>query len=127
MKNAKLVLGIISCVLFLVVTLQSCAAGVGNALADNGETSGSAGFITALFMLAGGITAIAGRKSKGGAIACIVLYGLGAIIGFVNAGSYSDLKIWSAFCLIVAVLCLISLFVQKFNPPKDKKDKTDEG
>lgn len=118
MKNAKLVFGIISCVLFLVVTLQSCAAGVGNALAENGESSGTAGFLTALFMLAGGIVAIAARRKRGGAIACIILYGLGAIIGFANAGSYADLNIWSAYCVIVAVVCLISLFVQKFDTKK---------
>ena len=37
MKTAKLVIGIISMVLFVLVAFQSCAAGLGNALADNGE------------------------------------------------------------------------------------------
>lgn len=114
MKNAKLVLGIISCVLFVLVAFQSCAAGVANTLTDNGEVSGTAGFLTALFMLAGGIVAIAARKTRGGAIACVILYGLGALIGFANAGSYADLNIWSAFCVIVAVICLISIFTQKY-------------
>ena len=36
MKTAKLVIGIISMVLFVLVAFQSCAAGLGNALADNG-------------------------------------------------------------------------------------------
>ncbi len=43
MKTTRLVVGIISIVLFLVVAFQSCAAGIGNTLADNGEGSGSAG------------------------------------------------------------------------------------
>lgn len=102
--------------------LQSCAVGVGNTLSENGEISGSAGFMTSLFLLAGGIVSIAGRNSKGGAIACIVLYALGGIIGVANAGSYSDLRIWSGLCLILVVFFIISLFVQKY-PEKTITEK----
>ena len=45
MKTAKLVIGIISMVLFVLVAFQSCAAGLGNALADNGEVSGTSGML----------------------------------------------------------------------------------
>lgn len=70
--------------------IQSCAAGVSNALEANGEASGSAGIIVAILMLAGGIVSIATRKSlgKGGNIALIVLFGLAAIIGFAGYGSF---------------------------------------
>lgn len=83
MKVWKLVSGILSIVLFVFVSFQSCAAGVSNALEANGEASGSAGIIVAILMLAGGIVSIATRKSlgKGGNIALIVLFGLAAIIG----------------------------------------------
>ena len=37
MKTWKLVSGILSIILFVFVSLQSCAAGLGNAIADNGE------------------------------------------------------------------------------------------
>lgn len=37
MKVAKLVSGIISIVLCPLVLFQSCAAGVGNAMAENGQ------------------------------------------------------------------------------------------
>ena len=47
MKTAKLVIGIISMVLFVLVAFQSCAAGLGNALADNGEVSGTSGMLLA--------------------------------------------------------------------------------
>lgn len=120
MKTAKLVIGIISIVLFLLVTVQSCAAGVANTLTENGEVSGSAGLLTAIMLLAGGIVSIAGRKSKGGAIACIVLYLIGGIIGFANAGSYGDLYIWSGLCIVLAVFFLISLFAQKYDPKPGK-------
>ena len=50
MKTAKLVIGIISMVLFVLVAFQSCAAGLGNALADNGEVSGTSGMLLAFCM-----------------------------------------------------------------------------
>ena len=79
MKVWKLVSGILSIILFVFVSFQSCAAGVSNALEANGEASGSAGIIVAILMLAGGIVSIATRKSlgKGGNIALIVLFGSG--------------------------------------------------
>ena len=53
MKVWKLVSGILSMILFVLVAFQSCAAGVSNALEANGEVSGSAGIIVAIHMLAG--------------------------------------------------------------------------
>ena len=53
MKTWKLVSGILSMILFVIVTFQSCAAGVANSLEANGETSGSAGVFVAILMLAG--------------------------------------------------------------------------
>jgi hypothetical protein len=55
MKVWKLVSGILSIVLFLIVSFQSCAAGISNTLSDNGEVGGSAGVLVAIFLLAGGI------------------------------------------------------------------------
>ena len=93
MKTWKLVSGIISIVLFAFVMFQSCAAGISNSLAENGESGGSAGLIVA----------------KGGNIALIVLFALGALCGFTMAGSYADLNVWAAWCLICAVFAAISL------------------
>lgn len=119
MKVVKLVTGILSIVFSLFVLLQSCAAGISNTLSENGEAGGSAGLLVAIFLLAAGIVAIATRKMKlGGNIACIILYGLGAILGFSMAGSYTDLKIWAAYCLICAILHLISIFTWKPEEPK---------
>lgn len=114
MKTWKLVSGILSIVLFFMVTFQSCAAGLGNALAENGEVSGSAGVIVAIMMLVGGIVSIATRSGgKGGNIALIVLFGIGALFGFTLAGSFADLNIWAAWCLICAVLAIVSLIKHK--------------
>ena len=111
MKVWKLVSGILSIILFVFVSFQSCAAGVSNALEANGEASGSAGIIVAILMLAGGIVSIATRKSlgKGGNIALIVLFGL------AGYGSFSDLAIWAGWCLINAVLAVVALVMAKKN------------
>lgn len=111
MKTWKLVSGILSIVLFAVVAFQSCAAGVLNAMEANGQSSGSAGLIVAIMMLSGGIVSISTRKSekKGGNIALIVLFGLGALVGFTLAGNFADLNIWAAWCLINAVVALAAL------------------
>ena len=115
MKVWKLIAGILSIVFFVFVTFQSCAAGLANTLSDNGEISGTAGVVVAFFLLAGGIVSIVSRKStgKGGNIALIVLFGLAALIGFANYGSYSDLAVWSGWCLINAVTAVISLATGK--------------
>lgn len=111
MKVWKLVSGILSIVLFVFVTFQSCAAGVANTLSENGEVSGSAGVMVAILMLAGGIVSIATRKSekKGGNVALIVLFGLAAVVGLMHYGSYSDLVIWSVWCIINAVLAVVAI------------------
>lgn len=110
MKTWKLVSGILSIVLFMLVSFQSCAAGIGNTLEANGEVSGSAGIIVAIMLLAGGIVSIATRNGgKGGNIALIVLFGIGALFGFTLAGSYTDLNIWAFWCLVCVILAVVSL------------------
>ncbi|WP_173327902.1 hypothetical protein [Eubacterium pyruvativorans] len=90
MRIWKLISGIVSIVLAAFVIFQSSAAGLYNAMRN--------------------------RDGKGGNIALIVLFGLGALIGFTMAGSYSDLMIWAGWCLVCAVLALLSVW-------KDKKQK----
>ena len=114
MKIWKLVSGVLSIVLSVFVIFQSMVAGLGNTLAENGEVGGSAGILVAIVLLTGGIVSIATRNGgKGGAIALIILFGLGAMIGFGGAGSYGDLNVWSGWCLICAILAFISLFLKK--------------
>lgn len=110
MKTWKLVSGIISIILFAIVTFQSCAVGIANTMEANGEVGGSAGVIVAIMLLAGGIVSIATRKGgKGGNIALIVLFSIGALCGFTMAGGYSDLYIWSVWCVINVILAIMSL------------------
>lgn len=113
MKTSRLVIGIISCILFVIISFQSCAAGVGNALEENGEVSGSAGFILAVCMLVAGIIGICCRKLKTGTIVAGVFYALGGLIGITNFGSYADLQIWSVLCFIFSVVFIATGIMQK--------------
>ena len=111
MKTWKLVSGILSIVLFVFVAFQSCAVGIGNTMTDNGEVGGSAGIIVAILLLTGGIISIATKNStgKGGNIALIVIFAIGAFLGFALAGGYSDLKIWAGWCLINVIMAVLSI------------------
>ena len=128
MKIWRLVAGILSCVLFIIVTMQSCAAGFVNAVEENGEVSGSIGFLVAILMLVGGILSIVVRKStgKGGSIALIIIFGFAALIGFAGYGSYSDLAIWSGWCLINAVFAVIALIKGKGNKVENEIPEKEE-
>lgn len=106
-----------SMILFVLVAVQSCAAGMANALEDNGGTSGSIGIFVGILMLAGGIVSVATRKSqkKGSNIALIILFGLAALMGFAGHGNYSDLVIWAFWCLINAVLAVVAMIKAEDN------------
>jgi hypothetical protein len=115
MKTWKLVAGILSVILSVVVVVQSMAAGMVNAIEENGGTSGSVGLLVAILLLTGGIISIAVRKNKGkgGDIALLIVFGLAAAAGFAGYGNYGDLVIWSVWCLINAVLALADALKKK--------------
>ena len=114
MKTLKLILGILTICICLVVLFQSCAAGVSNALGDTGEISGFGGLLVAILMLTGGIVMIATRGGgKGGSIGCLIIFILAALLGFATAGTFSDLKVWASWCLIMAAVNLFALFKKK--------------
>lgn len=116
MKTAKLTIGIVSLVFSMIVLFQSCAAGLGSALTTNGkDTSGSSGIIVTLFMIIGGIVAIAARKSKGGAIATTIIFAIAGIVGVATGGIFKDLLVWGIICFAFAIVFGISVFVQDYS------------
>lgn len=117
MKTAKLIIGIISIVLFGIIVFQSCAAGIGNALEDNGETSGSSGFFVAICMLIAGIVGIATRKGIAGGFVSGGFYAIAGIIGISNYGSFSDLMIWSVLSFIFAIVFIVGSIMTKNKKP----------
>lgn len=117
MKIWKLVSGILSIVMFIIITIQSCATGVVNVLENNKhDTSDSAGVFVAFLLLVAGIVSVSvwKLKHKGGDIALIVLYCIAALYGFSNLGTFTDLVVWSSWALICAILPAISLAIKAY-------------
>lgn len=106
MKTWRLISGILSIVLSLVILLQSCAVGMLEAMGADGSDSAS-GLLVALLLIAAGIVAIR-NGSRGGSIALVVLYAVAAVIGF-SATVYADLIVWAVWCCVCAVAALVSL------------------
>lgn len=125
MKIWKLVSGILSCVFFSLVTFQSCAASIADQMDEEGGVSGAAGFVVAFLMLSGGIVSIATRnsKGKGAAISLIVIFGVAALMGFLCHGKFSDLAIWSGWCLINAIFAVMDLSGNKKRIQKESAEK----
>lgn len=108
MKTWKLVSGIISMEISLVVIFQSCAVGILEAMGAEGSDSAS-GIIVAILLIAGGVVSVSTRKGgKDGDIAIISIYVIAAIIGF-TAEIYTDLIIWAVWCCICVLLAVVSL------------------
>lgn len=124
-STAKLIIGIISMVLFLLICFQSCAVGLSNAISDNGETSGSDGFLCAIFMIVGGIVSVATRNSndKGGAITAVVFYFLASLMTLGTGTSFGDLPIWGSIAFIFGLINLASVLIKNkfFSQEKNKK------
>lgn len=109
----RLIIGIFSILLSVIIGLQSIFAGLGEALTKSDSNGGAAGFILGFFMLAAGIVTIAARKTKGGTITSIVVYLLGGIIAVFNQSEiFGDLIIWTVVSFIFAVLLIVSLFMK---------------
>lgn len=118
LKIWKIVSGVLSIVLSIFVCFQSMIAGLGNTLFSTGEISGSAGVFVSIMLLVGGIVSIVtSNGSNGGDIALAVLFFLGAVTGFVLAGSYGDLVIWAFWCLICMFVALFSLALRIMTRP----------
>lgn len=125
MKSWRLVSGIISLVICVLVLFQSCAVGIVNTIENNGQVSGTAGIIVAIMLIAGGIVSIVTRKGgKGGNIAIIILYGMGAVIGFMLAGNYSDLVFWAVWCLACAIVAGVAFVMGYGEADFDDPDDT---
>ncbi len=111
----KLVLGILMMLSFLVISLQSCAAGLYNVISDNGEAGGGFGLLSGLLRVCAGIVGVATRNSpkRGGAIAVTVLTWIVFFLSRVGAGSYGDLLVWGMFGFLIGCVFLSSVLQSK--------------
>ena len=114
-SSGRLTIGIISILLFVLVSFQSCAVGFGNALEQNKNTTGTNGIGFALFVLIAGIVGICTRNSKGrvGTVITTVLYWLASVLTVDTGNSYGDLPIWGALSFAFGIVFLISAIKTK--------------
>lgn len=105
-STGRLVIGILSIVLFVLISFQSCAAGIGNAFESQASDSGSMGFVLAIMMLIAGIIAVCTRNShsKGVTMLPTVFYWIGSLVAFGDAGIYKDLPIWGGLAFIFGLV-----------------------
>lgn len=95
-SSGRLIISVISMVLCLLILFQSCAAGISNALQDNGATSGTSGMMLAFCMLLAGIIGAVTRKSKSQIVTMLpgAFYWFGSLMTFGTGSTYGDLPIW---------------------------------
>lgn len=112
---ARMIIGILSIVLFLIISLQSCAAGASNILSNSNEISGSAGLITAVCFFVGGLTGLLTRNSqkKGGPITSCVFYWFSFFLSRMFAGRFADLRIWGVLAFIFGTVYLLAAMKTK--------------
>lgn len=113
--TCKLIIGIISIALFILIVFQSCAAGLGNAMSGSDEASGTFGIMVAFLMLIAGIVGVITRDSdkKGGAITCFVFYWICFFFSRIGSGSFSDLRIWGILAYAFGCVHLFSVMQTK--------------
>lgn len=112
-KVIRLVIGIISIVLSVVISIQSFASGIVNIFENPDGIDGTAGLLLSILMLAAGIISIAARKTRGGIITAASFYMLGAVIASIDVKVFTDLAIWSYVAMVFTVLLIISLALKK--------------
>ena len=115
MKVWKIVSGIISILLSLVILLQSFVVGVFNTILKrvlgSSDSGGTTGIVVAVLLLIAAIVSIAVRKreTKKAYMPLIVLFELAAMIGFVGAGNNSGLVIWAIWCFVCFIVAAFGM------------------
>ena len=123
MKLWRLFSGIVSILLYSIVISQSKLAFVVEKLGGQEGKEGTAGTTVAYCMLIGGIASLFLFWSKGklGSIILAVIFGIGAIAGYSNAGFFKDLLVWATWCLICALMALDTIVVEDEKKKKAAK------
>lgn len=102
-----IVLGVLSILASMVITFQSCAVGLAEALGSE-STDSAPGMLVAILTLAGGIVLLPTRNKPTKWAAMIIFFIAAAIGIFLTDGGYGDLPIWGALALIEGIVCLVS-------------------
>ena len=114
MKAVRLIIGIVSFLMALLVTFQSWFAGLSNAMEDNGVIGGTAGVFLSILLIVAGIIGVVTRKGEGkGPFVAGGFYIVGGLLAYAMAGSYSDLYIWSVVSVIFGIVFVVGTIVER--------------
>jgi hypothetical protein len=108
MRVTRIVIGVVSCVMFFLIMLQSCAVGIGNSLSNSNDAGGAAGVIVAFLVIVGGILSIIFRDNTKSAKTAGYFYAIAGVLGMTNSKVYSDLGIWGFLCICAAIFFFYS-------------------
>jgi len=117
-ETPRVVIGIITVVLFFLFQVQSCVAGADESLqsifSDSAGTSGTTGYFVSFFFLIAGIVTIVCRKSKGGSIAAGIVYAICALILTQEDFSFfADLAFYCFISFVFGGILIIGGALQK--------------
>jgi len=117
-ETPRVVIGIITIVLFFLLQVESCLAGVGESLqsifSDSAGSSGETGYIVSFFFLIAGIMSIACRKSKGGSIVAGIVYTFcGMALVQEDFSYFKDLAIYCFLSFVFGGIMIIGGALQK--------------
>ena len=112
MKTARLVFGILTLILCVVVLFQSCAVGIHNSIENNGDRGGAAGFFVFVFMVVSGVLSITVKSRRGG-FTTAGFYFLAGAIAVSNNAVFKDLSVWGMLNLGFALIIFIMTACQK--------------
>ncbi len=116
-SSGRLIIGILSMVLPIGITFQSCFAGLGNALANNHATSGTQGVLLSAFMFIGGLIASVTRNSGSRIVTILpaLFYWFGALMTLESGATYGDLPIWGGFSFVFGLVYIVAGIKTKKN------------
>ena len=114
---SRRIIATISVILFLFITFQSCAVGLGNAILSSDDASGAFGLIVGFNFLVTGIIMLfaAGSDSRVPGIICCVLLWFGYFLAKMFSGNFEDLVIWGFIAYLFGTFYL-------FTTVRSKKD-----
>ncbi|MCQ1573473.1 hypothetical protein NFO65_22360 [Neorhizobium galegae] len=98
----KIATGIMGIMLGLLVLLQSCAIGAGSSLTGDQAMADSGG----IGMVAGFLLFVGGAFSFGLPLIGGIVFVIAALLAFMGADHFPDLKIWGVLSLALAVIAI---------------------
>lgn len=110
MKTWKLVSGILSILLFVMISFESCSIILAMEMMEMEDSAGYFGLLMSAFLLASGIVSIISRKGgEALQIALIALFLLALVSGALAFRNFfGDMILWCVWCLVNLILAVIS-------------------